>query len=262
MDAEGFLAIGIATICLFAVGATATAIESSVETTPDDAIDIGASSVPLGDGEIQAYKERVKSDGESGDSDGETRATAPADGEGSAGERSRAAQTGDPGATAAPAEGFGTGASEPALLDRLLALVHALLERLVSLLPAAALVAVLGGGVVYRDRLRGALGREESGSGTVGSGEGTPTLSAAAPTNEVSRAWHEMATKLDDSPGTKTPRELVDAAVSAGVDREPVERVTRAFEEVRYGHAEATEERCQRARRGLQTVRAQYRRDR
>jgi hypothetical protein len=263
MDADGLLAAALALLCLLAVGMTATTIDASVETTPDDAIDISASSVPLGAGEMQEYKERIKSEGENngpGDEERVTEAAVATDEGGDTRERSKAAKQGGAGAAAATTQGRGTGAYDPTLFEELLSLLTALLELLLSLLPVAALAAVIGGAVVYRDRLRETLGWPDDGAGVRDEADADP-VPAPVPTNEVSRAWHEMAAKLDDRPERRTPRELVDAAVSAGVDPDPVERVTETFEEVRYGHAEVTEERCQRARRGLQAFRAEYGRE-
>ncbi|MDY6817666.1 MAG: DUF4129 domain-containing protein [Halobacteriales archaeon] len=66
--------------------------------------------------------------------------------------------------------------------------------------------------------------------------------------NEVYRAWREMTEYLDVSnPRSSTPAEFASAAVEAGMVREDVDELTRLFEEVRYGGAEPTPDREERA---------------
>lgn len=77
--------------------------------------------------------------------------------------------------------------------------------------------------------------------------------------NEVYRAWHEMTTHLEvANPESSSPGEFVDAAVDAGMDRDDVTRLTRLFEEVRYGTAEATAERERRAVDTLRRIEETY----
>lgn len=55
--------------------------------------------------------------------------------------------------------------------------------------------------------------------------------------NAVYRAWWEMTELLDmANPETSTPAEFADAAVEAGMNEEEVDRLTRLFEEARYGN--------------------------
>lgn len=66
--------------------------------------------------------------------------------------------------------------------------------------------------------------------------------------NEVYRAWREMTTLLDEAdPDAATPGEFASAAVDAGMDRDDVAELTRLFEDVRYGDAEPSADREQRA---------------
>jgi hypothetical protein len=77
--------------------------------------------------------------------------------------------------------------------------------------------------------------------------------------NEVFRAWQEMAADLDvDRPEASTPGEFADAAVEAGMDRDDVEELTRLFEAVRYGDADASDDREQRAVEALRRIEAAY----
>lgn len=61
------------------------------------------------------------------------------------------------------------------------------------------------------------------------------------PSNEVYRAWCELVGQLSVTrPEVMTPRELARSAIQQGFDREAVESLTRAFEEVRYGEPSPT----------------------
>jgi hypothetical protein len=75
------------------------------------------------------------------------------------------------------------------------------------------------------------------------------------PSNEVYQAWCEMVRRLEVTrPHVMTPRELARAAVEQGFDREPVESLTGAFEQVRYGEAEPSADRTFRAQVALEEL--------
>lgn len=77
--------------------------------------------------------------------------------------------------------------------------------------------------------------------------------------NEVYRAWAEMTDALEvRRPETSTTTEFADAAIDAGLAREDVQELTRLFEEVRYGTADATPERERRAVDALRSIERQY----
>ncbi len=77
--------------------------------------------------------------------------------------------------------------------------------------------------------------------------------------NEVYRAWREMTRHLEVAfPETSTPAEFADAAVEAGMDREDVEELTALFRDVRYGGAEATADREERAVAVLRRIEETY----
>jgi len=77
--------------------------------------------------------------------------------------------------------------------------------------------------------------------------------------NEVYRAWREMTHHLDVAfPETSTPAEFADAAVEEGMDRADVEELTALFRDVRYGGAEATPDREQRAVAVLRRIEDTY----
>jgi len=89
---------------------------------------------------------------------------------------------------------------------------------------------------------------EERNAGEVASEE-TGVQLDAPPTNDVFRAWRALADRTDvPRPSSTTPREYARHAVAADLPGEAVEGLTRLFERVRYGDAEATEEREERAR--------------
>lgn len=71
---------------------------------------------------------------------------------------------------------------------------------------------------------------------------------AADVDNQVYRAWREMTDLLDvPEPDATTPGEFAAAATAAGMAGEDVSELTRLFEDVRYGDAEADETRERRA---------------
>jgi hypothetical protein len=77
--------------------------------------------------------------------------------------------------------------------------------------------------------------------------------------NEVYRAWAEMTRHLDvENPAASTPAEFADAAVAAGMDPADVTELTGVFEEVRYGHADATPALEDRALGALRRIEAAY----
>lgn len=90
-------------------------------------------------------------------------------------------------------------------------------------------------------------------------GRAADELAESTLSNAVYRAWREMTDALDvRRPETTTPAQFADRAVAAGVDREDAETLTDLFREVRYGDAEATPEREQRARETLRRIEATY----
>jgi len=79
----------------------------------------------------------------------------------------------------------------------------------------------------------------------------------AAVDNEVYRAWWELTGLCSvPDPDTATPREFADAAVAVGLDEAEVGELTRLFEDVRYGEADADrrEERAISAFRSLEAA--------
>lgn len=82
---------------------------------------------------------------------------------------------------------------------------------------------------------------------------------AAAVENEVYRAWQSMTEHLQmENARSSTPQEFADSAVAAGMDPDDVGELTGLFHEVRYGGADATEEREQRAIDALRHIEDEY----
>lgn len=262
MIPDRLLAVAVAVALVVGTGMAATTLESSVESTPDDVVDLDASALPLGSGELAEYERQFRSGGTKSAETGEDRSEQAGDsGEGPP--QSQPA-SGDAGAQK-PGDGDGTapdlrqgpgneqlpGDEAQSLLERLLELLRALLAALVALLPALAALAVLVLLVAHRDRLADLVG----GRGTAQDGEGGP-VTHPAPGNDVARAWHELATLAGvEEVRTTTPRQCAAAAVEAGADPTAVERLTKTFEEVQYGDRAVTDERRERAREGLERAR-------
>ncbi|WP_233138629.1 DUF4129 domain-containing protein [Halorubrum salipaludis] len=90
-------------------------------------------------------------------------------------------------------------------------------------------------------------------------GEAADRIESSDADNEVYRAWRDMTAVLDvDRPASSTPAEFAAAAVDAGVDEEPVAALTDVFERVRYGGADATDDRERRAVEALRRIEARH----
>jgi hypothetical protein len=82
---------------------------------------------------------------------------------------------------------------------------------------------------------------------------------AADVDNEVYRAWRDMTDHVDvPDPETSTPQEFATAARDAGMEGAHVDALTDVFREVRYGGAEATAAREQRALDALRAIEERY----
>lgn len=90
-------------------------------------------------------------------------------------------------------------------------------------------------------------------------GRAADRMVEADPENAVYRAWVDMTGLLDvPDPETTTPGEFAAAAVDAGMDPEDVERLTGAFEAVRYGGDEVTTDHERSAREAFRRIEAAY----
>ncbi|WP_439025432.1 DUF4129 domain-containing protein [Haloarchaeobius sp. DT45] len=297
MNWEPLLTLAVALCCVFAISTAATSLESSVTTDPDEVIDLDTSEIPIGTDSVVSLKSQVQSEGTPDTS--QSSSTASSDGAEATqqskvtgdGTEQTSADGGDGDATASggtsgsdseQAAGGGTqtqkqglGADEEtrqgpgtneSLLDRLLSLLAALLDLLRSLAPMLVGLALVALGVRHRDRLvamlRDRLERWGLLDPASDDAAGEPPTEAA-PTNQVSAAWYEFVETLGlGDVRSCAPRECAEVARAEGVDEETIDALTEPFEEVRYGEAPVTEDRRQRARRGLERFRARHDGDR
>ena len=241
------VSVAVGLLCIAAVGMSATTLESSVSTEPDDIIDY--EQFPISREDAVELKKQVKSDG-----------TNPNQGTHQKKKQKRAKNPEKSGDQQAHKEkevqkqqqkqrqkttqvqkqaGQRTAPKEESLLDRLVDL----LQKWGPILLVVALLA----GLVYRYRerllaLAAALvprGEDDDDD----SGPDRPWADVD-PRDEISRAWLALARRTDvERPRAKTTAEYADAAVEQGMDPDAVETVTREFEEVQYRGAEVTDER-------------------
>jgi hypothetical protein len=282
MDSERLLTLALALVCLFVVGSAAGSLESAVDSSPSEAIDLDYSSLPLDGseaGEIERTYYRLTEDSGSAsvepneqqsESDASQRPRDETDRRDSsagpsAGSSSESMQSGASGASSSSesgASGSGESGADPSesAIESLLGLLRSLLSRLVA--PLVALVTLLSLALAVRysdritDRLRSMFGIEDRRAADVerrSRGDDTPP---ARPRNEVAEAWYEMVQyqKLD-AERPLTPRERAALAQRNGADANAVWSLTELFEEVTYGGAPVTEERRQRAQEHLKRLR-------
>ncbi|WP_262180249.1 DUF4129 domain-containing protein [Haloarcula laminariae] len=262
MNTERLLSAGMAVVVVAAIGLSASTLAASMSTDPADAVDVQWDALPLGEddqGGVESAAETVDEtfrQGGSGERDGQgdggdAQRPDPQSGDGAsegreAGESAgdQASQGGDAGGERADSADR-SGPEQTGLSDS---------TGWAGLVPGGlplwyflALVPLLAAVILayrYRDRLRRA-------------GEGDPGDSAAeplssAPQNDVERAWAELIERAGvDRPRTRTPRDCARRAVETGFDPAQVDRLRRAFEDVRYGTQPPTDEQARVARETL-----------
>ena len=247
MTRRSTIATAMAVLCVVAVGVSATTLDSAVRTNPDEVIDLDWDRLPIGEAAAAELKTEMRENegsvvtetaGTTGEPEVQQRQRA------GSGDRTiqRSGGLVDPeqstarqrGRTQPPEEveqSTGTGVPDRPPWD--------LLRLAAAIALLAALIAI---GYRYRDRFG-------SGAASTESGDAPPPWPPDGPTTEVDRAWLAMVGRLDlDRPWTRTPAEVAEAAVEAGLDPETVEQVTAAFEDVRYGGSPVTSARSERAR--------------
>ena len=150
--------------------------------------------------------------------------------------------------------GFGGGEGTASTPEVLFALV------VVAAIVASVAVLLLAGGDDEADERSADPGQpdeEPPDLDAVGraAGEAADRIESSDADNEVYRAWRDMTDALDiDRPASSTPAEFATAAVDAGVDEEPVTALTEAFERVRYGGEDPTDDRERRAVEALRRI--------
>jgi hypothetical protein len=253
MARDRLVTLAIALLCMTTIGVSATTLESTVSSTPDDALDLH-NELPLGedsaadiDREIAANKKGQQEREESGDTNVQ-QSVERSSGEEAPRERSGA------GRNERQTDGAGTGLQQigtQPFLQRLLALLAELLPYLLVLLGVAVFAGLLHR---YRERLLALLFAPfGSAGGRDRPGEGGPDPWADLDvSDEVDRAWYRMVSHLDvDRPWTKTPAEIRRRAVDSGLDQDAVRTLTDTFREARYAETGATPEHETRARESL-----------
>lgn len=233
MNTDRLLTAGIALCCIFAIGTSASTLGSSVNTNPDEVVNVDYRSLPINPDDAGELKRKAQSKGEPksshAQSHGSNSESKRQKQQSSASDRQKQSKQSD-------------SMERPELLDRLLELLRRLLRALVWLVPVVAVAGGVALGVRFRDRLFG----PETDDATVESPTPPPTPD---PSNDIERTWWTMVEQFGvERPHTKTPGECAREAVEAGADEDAIETLTRTFEEVRYGGAPVTDDQRDRIR--------------
>lgn len=245
MNRETGAWLAVALLSISAMGVSATTLESTMSTDANDVIDLDYDQVPIGQDTASDVMDEIEGDEREGEPASSTTSN-PGD------QRDAASTQPDEDQTQQQRhqqqreqrqdERAETGLEPMSLLDRLLALLTALLPYLLVL---AAVLGAAGLAYRYRDRLLAAFedpDDEGDAEGPVPAAESDPR--EGSPAHAVERAWLGMVRRLDlDRPGTMTTSECASAAIEAGLDREAVKRLTETYEEVRYGDRPVTDQR-------------------
>lgn len=254
---ERFATVALALCCALAVGASATTLDASLPTDPDDAVGFDYDDLPIGeDGagtireEVNSNRGRLQPSAGATDDDGDVAdpGSGATDDDGDAGGGPRGAGE-EPTAADGPGEETTGAPSSPLIL-----LLLNLLELLVALVAVGVTLAL---GYRYRFHL---LALARAVAAVVGlrdrerrpATEGAGTEDRGEPADDVQRAWLALVTGAGgDDPEERTPGEWAERALRAGLDPEGVGDVTRAFRHVRYGGGDPDGEPGRLARRGL-----------
>lgn len=243
----------VALLCISAIGVAATTLESSLTTEPDDEIDIDYDQLPIGAGDAVALQEEMEGSQEDGDDiDEEAGTDGEEDSEEPPPEGSDDMDDGGGGEDLSEDEGTGESPTPPTLLDRLLALLAAVVRVLVLLGTMVAL-AVLA--YRYRERILAMLGFDSTAEEATDTDDTDTPWPRTEPSNPVDRAWLWVARRANpERPETKTPAECAASAREAGLDPTAVDAITDAFERVHYGGVSVDSE-ADRAREALDRLR-------
>lgn len=235
MNVERIVSLAVVLTVVVAMGISATTLESSLSSNPDEVIDPNYESIPLGQDVVREARDEVEQNKQTPDPQGNPQSVP---------EQEQQPSGGDQGET--QTEGPG---DEQSLLQRLLALLMALLPYLLALLGLLVLAALAKR---YGPRLLALLAALFPQDGETSEEE---TTWVPEPRNEIERAWLSMVEHAGvDQPRRRTPAEVANAAVAAGLDPEGVERLRSAFEKVRYGTGSVTDEDARQAREGLRRM--------
>lgn len=255
MTANRFLPVLVCVCCIVALGVSATTLESSLSTSPDDVIDIEYDELPIGQESLSDAKEQATQKGKPDSAADPSEMDSGANSDSDSQESSQAPGGDD--------DSSGLGDGIPSLLDRLLSLLS-------SLLVYGAVTLAIGltaaAGYRYRDRIRDRLAglwpdAERAGE-SLWVRDDAQTYADDA-TNPIHHAWLQLIEHAGiDDPHAHSPRESARRAVANGLPRAPVEQITHEFEAVRYGPAEPTPDRIDRVESELGRIERLERGDR
>jgi hypothetical protein len=258
---DTYISLAVAAMCVLAVGVSATTLESSLSTDPDDVINLDWDRLPISQDDAAAIQSEMR--GRQNEGDEQTSQTEPGSGEES---QSAADESGRQGQSSSDSNQQQRQSQsqeeqrpddpqtrEPNIWDKLLALLRELLPWLVALTVLAA-----AGALAYRyrerllalaalvlDRRPGDDRRGDEGSGWFG----------IDPATEIDRLWLQLVRFLDlEDPETTTVTETSQYAIERGLDPDGVRDLAAVFEEVRYGDRPASEERRRHAREGYRRL--------
>lgn len=206
MNRSRIVSLGLALLCITSIAVVGTTLDSSLTTDPADEIDLNYDRLPIGASDAATFREDVESRVD---------------------ENTATEQQPQAGST-------GSQATLPTLLERLLALLAAIVRVLVPFGAVVGLIVVI---YRYRERLsailRTATTTDDGKTGATTTADAWP---GTEPSNAVDLAWLWMVSFADpERPGTKTPGECATIAREAGIDPSTVEAITDAFERVHYG---------------------------
>ncbi|WP_254538897.1 DUF4129 domain-containing protein [Halomarina litorea] len=236
MNVERVVSLGVILAVIVAMGVSATTLESSLSSNPDEVIDLDYENIPLGQDAVRDAKDEVEQNKENPNPTGDPR-TMPE-------QKPTEVQAGGGG----PSDD-GPG-EERSLLDRLLDLLMQLLPFLLALLALLVLAALARR---YGRRLLALLLALVPQDGTESTDDDVTWT--PHPRNDIERAWLSMLDRAGvQRPRQMTPAECANQAVAAGLDPDGVQRLRTAFEKVRYGGGEVTDEDARQAREGLRRM--------
>jgi hypothetical protein len=273
MNSDSYLSVAVALLCVLALGVSATTLESSLSTDPDDVIDLDWEKLPVSQEDAAEVQSEMQGGGEStpdgdggeeGDSDDSSSSDSASSDASSDGGETASSQGAETETRQAKKEKQRDQFQEvealservvpyqPTLWERLLDLLRGLLPWLIALASLAAVGALL---YRYRDRLLAVATATLPRSTAGDDADESDDWFAVEPTNEVDRLWLAMARRVDvDDPETTTAAEFADEAVKTGLNPDGVHELTGVFEEIRYGDTPVTEDRKRRARDGFRKI--------
>lgn len=264
MNTDSYLTILVAVFCIAAAGLSAATLDSTLTTNPDDVIQLDYDKLPIGiddaaeiDNEVKSNKGDGQEQGGGGNSGDSSADNSDSDDPGSASSSGTKPDQQSGGGGGADGQD-GAGGSGDGQSGRGDTIPWRLIDLLRPLLGLLAIAAFLLLGYRYRRQLlaaglavRGLVARDDDGK-TTRTRDGWPP---GRPDDEIHLAWLRMATALDlDRPYARTPIEVGEAAVAAGLDADAVSTLTKLFRDVRYGGAPASDDRIDLARESLRSL--------